>query len=209
MPIPGGVALELCLLTETDCDPDDPLGWIVTPTSEIVLEPPTDTTEPGLTTESPIVTTTVPPIVTTTVPPIITTTVPPIVTTTVPPVVTTPVPTDSCTNISLGGYVQTNKTVSLTITNNNANTVAIDKFYLTWNDSTNGLLEEIYLGDNRLWGQGQTNSASPADITIGHNAHRTIDAGGSETLSFVFENDASALLSSLTIYFDIGCSKSK
>jgi hypothetical protein len=200
--LPPDVALELCLLTGGDCDEEDPLAWIPTntPDPDSLL---TDTPEPGET-GTPTATigngasptnTTAPGAPTATSPP-------------PDPATDTPIPA-TCDNIFLGGYTLGGNTVSLNITNNNSSEVVISRIQLSWNEGTNGLLDEIDT-TKTLWGQGGDSSSSPADISfLADRPHRTIDPAGLRTVSFIFENEGAVQPSSLIVHFDIGCSKSK
>jgi hypothetical protein len=198
--LPPDVALELCLLTGGDCDPNDPLAWIPTntPDPESLL---TDTPEPG---ETGTPTGTIGSGTSPT-----NTTAPGVPTNTSPPPATDTPPAASCNNISIGGYTQNGNTISVNITNNNTTEVVITRIQLSWDQGTNGLLDEIDT-TKTLWGQGGATSSSPADVSFSADRpHRTIDPGGVRTVSFIFENEGAAPLSSLTVHFDIGCSRSK
>jgi hypothetical protein len=217
------VVLELCLLSPEDCEEGGGLSGFITPTptvavaegsitdTPVTLEPgqptftPTSTSSPGTITDTFTPTATDSSV-------IITDTFTPTPTNTA---TDTPTPTNTpatatCGNISLGGYVLSTNTVSLTITNNNDVPVVFYRIELNWNESTNGLLDTIIFDGNTLWGQGQTTSGAPADITLTANQpHRTIDQNSSGTLTFEFENASVAQPSSLTIYFDIPCEKTQ
>jgi hypothetical protein len=197
MSLPPDVALELCLLVGGDCEgtpfptnTPDPNALVTdtpepgetgTPTATIEGSTlPTNTTAPGAPTNTP----------------------PP------DPATNTPIPA-TCEKIFLGGYTLGGNTVSLNITNNNSSEVVINRIQLSWNEGTNGLLDEIDT-TKTLWGQGGDTSSSPADISfIADRPHRTIDPAGLRTVSFIFENEGAVQPSSLIVHFDIGCSKSK
>jgi hypothetical protein len=191
--LPPDVAFELCLLTGGDCDPEDPLAWIptITPDPDSLL---TDTPEPG---ENGTPTATIGGGTSPT-------------DTSPPPTAATDTPiAATCSQISIGGYTQNGNTISVNITNNNASPVVINSINLSWNEGSNGQLDEIDT-TKTLWGQGQENASSPANISFSADKpHRTIDPGGARSVAFVFLNDPASPLSSLTVNFDIGCSKSK
>jgi hypothetical protein len=189
--LPPDLALELCLLTGGDCDEEDPLAWIPTntpdPNALLTGTPETEATTTATTTGGAFWTNTP---------------------TSPPPEPAAPI-SPTCNEIFLGGYTVAGNTVSLNITNNNATPVVVDGFNLSWNEGTNGQLDQIHTA-KILWGQGQQNSSSPANISFNADRpHRTIDAGGARTFSFIFMNDPAAPINSLTTHFDIGCSKSK
>jgi hypothetical protein len=187
--LPPDLALELCLLTGADCDPADPLAWI-----------PTNTPDPNaLLTETPETTATA----TTTGGDFWTNTP-----TSPPPDPAEPI-SPTCNEIFLGGYTVAGNSVSLNITNNNATPVVANGFNLSWNEGASGQLDQIHTA-KILWGQGQQNSSSPANISFNADRpHRTIDAGSTRTFSFIFVNDPAVPLNNLTVHFDIGCSKIK
>ena len=232
LPLPDDVAMELCLLTEQGCDPDDPSSAFVTATpGGVVILDATDTLAPELSTNTPVpVAPGLPTNTSVPLPPTITsastgptdTTAPGLPsntpTNTLPPT-NTPAPTDTqgptstpapvCGSISLGGYSKNGNTVSIVVTNNNFAEVVIDGVNLNWDETTNGLLDIINISGQDMWGVGKTDASPPANITFSKDEpHRTIDGNSSVTLNFEFVDGASNP-TSLQVIFDFGCTKSK
>ena len=205
LPLSEEEAYALCLLTGENCD--DPLTIFDPPTTEVVgiTDPETDTPDPDapiVTTEAPIVTTEAP-IVTTEAP--IVTTEAPIVTTEAPIVTTEAPPAGTCGNVNLGGYSKSGNTVSINITNNNASAVVLNRIELSWNQSTNGQLDELKFDTKRMWGQS-ADANSPANLTLSPAVpQRTLDAGATGTLDFIFMNGTVSNLTMLKVHLDIGC----
>jgi hypothetical protein len=191
--LPPELALKLCLLIGGDCDPADPLAWIPTntPDPNVLLTDTPETEATNTATATPgggSFWTNTP--------------------TSTPPDPAKPIPA-TCNEILLSGYTVSGNTVSLNITNNNATPVVANGFDLSWNEGASGQLDQIYT-TKILWGQGQQNSSSPANISFNSDRpHRTIDAGGARTFSFIFMNDPAAPLNNLTVHFNIGCTKNK
>ncbi|MEN8240541.1 MAG: hypothetical protein ABFS17_01370 [Chloroflexota bacterium] len=214
LPLPADLAYELCLLTEDYCDPNDPLSWITTPTTDVLaaMNQPTNTSVPAAPGEptntsvpnQPVITTPVP-VITTPVP-VITTPVP--VITTPAPVITTPAPS-SCGNVVFGNYQTTGNIISVTVKNNNAGAVILTGVNLSWDQGTNGQLDEIFFETKRMWGQ-KDNADSSASLSFSPAApQRTLDSGATGTLKFYFINSPASALFSLTVHLDIGCGASK
>lgn len=200
------MAMELCLLTGENCNPDEPFSWLLTQTAdngeiETITKTPA---ESGQATSTLLGST----------PTFTPTTTPRTEVTKTPTPSDSPASTDTpipatCGDIRLSNDSPAGDTISLEITNDNASPVVIDRIQLSWVEDVSGQLDEIRT-TKILWGQGGTDASSPADITfLADRPHRTIDGNEARIISFIFMNDPAIPLESLTVHFDIGCSKSR
>jgi hypothetical protein len=202
-----------CLITGVGCPAKTPtpVDTSIPTNTPVPVTPgqPTNTSVPLSTnTSAPLPTKTSPPGATNTSPPGATNTSPPPATNTPPPppptATNTPV-TGSCSDITVspgGSGGQFN------ITNNYSSAIVITEITLSWPVDPNGRWKHTLLdGQNIQSGNFDTSPAS--DVLVTDASRRTIQVGVTKTIEFGFQNPPASTGYSVTITFDVGCSKTR
>jgi hypothetical protein len=162
---------------------------------------------PGLPTNTPVPTATRTPLPTNT--PVPTATKTPVPTATRTPVPTnTPVPTDtpetgSCSDIT----VAASGDAEFSITNDYSSDIVLTDVSISW-PASNGKLIKITLNSPVIWSQ-PSGVSSPADVALSQSTDkRTIAQGATKRLAFQFENSPASSGYSVSVTFDVGCTRS-